>query len=171
LNIINENIVFEAIDGLHEASIHNAIVSLKMNDVAAININSNSVFLNTGSPHHVEMVQDLKNYNVVENGSLIRNKTYGKEGSNINFVEKIGTNLFAVRTYERGVEAETLSCGTGVTAVAIALSETNRIDTNNVELHTEGGNLLVHFSKLNGTYYDVYLEGPAKQVFKGEWKC
>lgn len=170
LNIINENIVFEAIDGLHEASIHNEIISLKMNDVASINVNTNSVFLNTGSPHHVEMVEDLKNYNVAENGFLIRNKTYGKEGSNINFVEKIGTNLFAVRTYERGVEAETLSCGTGVTAVAIALSETNRIDTNNVELHTEGGNLLVHFNKLNGTYYDVYLEGPAKQVFKGEWK-
>ena len=170
LNIINENIVFEAIDGLHEASIHNEIISLKMNDVATINVNTNSVFLNTGSPHHIEMVKDLKNYNVAENGSLIRNKTYGKEGSNINFVEKIGTNLFAVRTYERGVEAETLSCGTGVTAVAIALSETNRIDSNNVELHTEGGNLLVHFNKLNGTYYDVYLEGPAKQVFKGEWK-
>ena len=170
LNIINENIVFEAIDGLHEASINNAIISLKMNDVASINVNTNSVFLNTGSPHHVEMVEDLKNYNVAENGFLIRNKTYGKEGSNINFVEKIGTNLFAVRTYERGVEAETLSCGTGVTAVAIALSETNRIDSNNVELHTEGGNLLVHFNKLNGTYYDVYLEGPAKQVFKGEWK-
>jgi len=170
LNIINENIVFEAIDGLHEASIHNAIISLKMNDVAAINVNSNSVFLNTGSPHHIEMVEDLKNYNVVENGSLIRNKTYGKEGSNINFVEKIGTNLFAVRTYERGVEAETLSCGTGVTAVAIALFETNRINTNSVELHTEGGNLLVHFNKFNDVYYDVYLEGPAKQVFKGEWK-
>jgi diaminopimelate epimerase len=170
LNIINENILFEAIDGLHEASINNAIISLKMNDVASINVNTNSVFLNTGSPHHVEMVEDLKNYNVAENGFLIRNKTYGKEGSNINFVEKIGTNLFAVRTYERGVEAETLSCGTGVTAVAIALSETNRIDTNNVELHTEGGNLLVHFNKLNSTYYDVYLEGPAKQVFKGEWK-
>ena len=170
LNIINENIVFEAIDGLHEASINNAIISLKMNDVASINVNTNSVFLNTGSPHHIEMVKDLKNYNVAENGFLIRNKTYGKEGSNINFVEKIGRNLFAVRTYERGVEAETLSCGTGVTAVAIALSETNRIDTNNVELHTEGGNLLVHFNKLNGTYYDVYLEGPAKQVFKGEWK-
>ena len=170
LNIINENILFEAIDGLHEASINNAIISLKINDVASINVNTNSVFLNTGSPHHVEMVEDLKNYNVAENGFLIRNKTYGKEGSNINFVEKIGRNLFAVRTYERGVEAETLSCGTGVTAVAIALSETNRIDTNNVELHTEGGNLLVHFNKLNGTYYDVYLEGPAKQVFKGEWK-
>ena len=170
LNIINENILFEAIDGLHEASINNAIISLKMNNVASINVNTNSVFLNTGSPHHVEMVEDLKNYNVAENGFLIRNKTYGKEGSNINFVEKIGRNLFAVRTYERGVEAETLSCGTGVTAVAIALSETNRIDTNNVELHTEGGNLLVHFNKLNGTYYDVYLEGPAKQVFKGEWK-
>ena len=170
LNIINENIVFEAIDGLHEASINNAIISLKMNDVASINVNTNSVFLNTGSPHHVEMVEDLKNYNVAENGFLIRNKTYGKEGSNINFVEKIGTNLFAVRTYERGVEAETLSCGTGVTAVAIALSETNRIDTNNVELHTKGGNLLVHFNKINGIYCDVYLKGPAKQVFKGEWK-
>ena len=86
------------------------------------------------------------------------------------FVEKIGTNLFAVRTYERGVEAETLSCGTGITAVAIALYETNRIDTKNVELQTEGGNLLVHFNKLNGIYCDVYLKGPAKQVFKGEWK-
>jgi len=170
LNIINDNIVFEAIDGLHEASIHNAIISLKMNDVATIKVNSNSVFLNTGSPHHVEMIEDLKNYNVAENGSLIRNKTYGQEGSNINFVEKIGTNLFAVRTYERGVEAETLSCGTGVTAVAIALYETNRIDTNNVELQTEGGNLLVHFNKINGIYCDVYLKGPAKQVFKGEWK-
>ena len=170
LNIINENILFEAIDGLHEASINNAIISLKMNDVASINVNTNSVFLNTGSPHHVEMVEDLKNYNVAENGFLMRNKTYGKEGSNIKKEKKIGRNLFAVRTYERGVEAETLSCGTGVTAVAIALSETNRIDTNNVELHTEGGNLLVHFNKLNSTYYDVYLEGPAKQVFKGEWK-
>ena len=170
LNIINENIVFEAIDGLHEASINNAIISLKMNDVASINVNTNSVFLNTGSPHHVEMVEDLKNYNVAENGFLIRNKTYGKEGSNINFVEKVETNLFAVRTYERGVEAETLSCGTGVTAVAIALSETNRIDANNIELHTEGGKLFVHFNKINDTYYNVYLEGPAKQVFKGEWK-
>ena len=171
LNIINENILFEAIDGLHEASINNAIISLKMNDVASINVNTNSVFLNTGSPHHVEMVEDLKNYNVAEKGAFIRNNTYGKEGSNINFVEKVETNLFAVRTYERGVEAETLSCGTGVTAVAIALSETNRIDANNVELHTEGGKLFVHFNKINDTYYNVYLEGPAKQVFKvkGKW--
>ena len=170
LNIIDENTVFEAVDGLHEASINNEIVSLKMNDVDTMEVTANSVFLNTGSPHHVEMVEDLKNYNVAEKGAFIRNNTYGKEGSNINFVEKIGTNLFAVRTYERGVEAETLSCGTGVTAVAIALSETNRIDANNIELHTEGGKLFVHFNKINDTYYNVYLEGPAKQVFKGEWK-
>ena len=170
LNIIDENTVFEAVDGLHEASINNEIVSLKMNDVDTMEVTANSVFLNTGSPHHVEMVEDLKNYNVAEKGAFIRNNTYGKEGSNINFVEKVETNLFAVRTYERGVEAETLSCGTGVTAVAIALSETNRIDANNVELHTEGGKLFVHFNKINDTYYNVYLEGPAKQVFKGEWK-
>ena len=170
LNIIDENTVFEAVDGLHEASINNEIVSLKMNDVETMEVKVNSVFLNTGSPHHVEMVEDLKNYNVAEKGAFIRNNTYGKEGSNINFVEKVETNLFAVRTYERGVEAETLSCGTGVTAVAIALSETNRIDANNIELHTEGGKLFVHFNKINDTYYNVYLEGPAKQVFKGEWK-
>ena len=170
LNIIDENTVFEAVDGLHEASINNEIVSLKMNDVDTMEVTANSVFLNTGSPHHVEMVEDLKNYNVAEKGAFIRNNTYGKEGSNINFVEKVETNLFAVRIYERGVEAETLSCGTGVTAVAIALSETNRIDANNIELHTEGGKLFVHFNKINDTYYNVYLEGPAKQVFKGEWK-
>ena len=170
LNIIDENTVFEAFDGLHEASINNEIVSLKMNDVDTMKVTANSVFLNTGSPHHVEMVEDLKNYNVAEKGAFIRNNTYGKEGSNINFVEKVETNLFAVRTYERGVEAETLSCGTGVTAVAIALSETNRIDANNVELHTEGGKLFVHFNKINDTYHNVYLEGPAKQVFKGELK-
>jgi diaminopimelate epimerase len=170
LNIINENTVFEAVDGLHEASINNEIVALKMNDVDTMEVSANSVFLNTGSPHHVEMVEDLKNYNVTGKGAAIRNNTYGKEGANINFVEKVKANLFAVRTYERGVEAETLSCGTGVTAVAIALSETNRINTNNVELHTEGGKLWVHFEKTNDAYYNVYLEGPAKQVFKGEWE-
>ena len=171
LNIINKETVFEAVDGLHEASIKNQIVSLKMNDVKDIQINTNSVFLNTGSPHHVEMVKDLKDYNVEEKGSFIRNDTYGKEGSNINFVEQVEINSFAVRTYERGVEAETLSCGTGVTAVAIALSETNRISTNNVELQTEGGSLSVRFKKINEAYHDIYLEGPAKQVFKGEWGC
>jgi len=170
LNIINEETVFEAVDGLHEASINNEIVSLKMNDVEDIQINTNSVFLNTGSPHHVEMVEDLKNYNVEEKGYLIRNNTYGKEGSNINFVEQVKTNLFAVRTYERGVEAETFSCGTGVTAVAIALFDTNMINANNVELQTEGGNLLVHFNKIGKAYQNIYLEGPAKQVFKGEWE-
>tara|TARA_R110000787_G_scaffold286385_1_gene404532 strand:+ start:10236 stop:11012 length:777 start_codon:yes stop_codon:yes gene_type:complete len=170
LNIINEETVFEAVDGLHEASINIEIVSLKMNDVEEIQINTNSVFLNTGSPHHVEMVDGLKSYNVEEKGASIRNNTYGKEGSNINFVEQVETNLFAVRTYERGVEAETLSCGTGVTAVAIALSETNRINATHVELQTEGGTLLVHFNKIGKTYQNIYLEGPAKQVFKGEWE-
>ncbi len=171
LNVINESTLFEAVDGLHEASIqNNDIVSLKMNDVDEIVINKNSIFLNTGSPHHVEMVDDLKQFNVEERGSYIRNKIYGKEGSNINFVEKVDNELFAVRTFERGVEAETLSCGTGVTAVAIALSETNKLKNNIVVLQTEGGNLSVRFNKINATYQNVYLEGPATQVFKGVWE-
>ncbi len=169
LNVINEKTVFEAVDGIHEASIKNEIVSLKMNDVEDIHINSNFIFLNTGSPHHVEMVTDLKNYEVEEKGAHIRNYTYGKEGSNINFVEQINNNLFAVRTFERGVEAETLSCGTGVTAVAIALSVTNKIDNNSVILQTEGGDLMVRFNKKDTTFSDIYLEGPATQVYKGEW--
>ena len=144
-------------------------VSLKMNDVQDVKVHSDFVFLNTGSPHHVEMVTDLKNYEVEEKGAHIRNDVYGKEGSNINFVEQVNGELFAVRTFERGVESETLSCGTGVTAVAIALSETNRINSNNITLQTEGGTLAVRFNKLNTTYNNIYLEGPATLVFKGEW--
>lgn len=169
LNIINDNTVFEAVDGIHKASINNDIISLKMNDVQDISINSNFIFLNTGSPHHVEMVKDLKNYDVEENGSFIRNHIYGKEGSNINFVEQIDSKIFAVRTFERGVEAETLSCGTGVTAVALGLSATNKIKSNNVTIRTEGGNLKVRFNKTDTTFNNIYLEGPAAQVFKGEW--
>ena len=169
LNVIKDCTVFEAVDGLHEASILENQVSLKMNDVEDIEVHSDFVFLNTGSPHHVEMVTDLKSYEVEEKGSHIRNNVYGKEGSNINFVEQVSNELFAVRTFERGVEAETLSCGTGVTAVAIALSETNRINSNNITLQTEGGTLVVRFNKLNSTYNNIYLEGPAIQVFKGEW--
>lgn len=169
LNVIEDCTVFEAVDGLHEASILENQVSLKMNDVEDIEINSDFVFLNTGSPHHVEMVTDLKNYEVEDKGAHIRNHTYGKEGSNINFVEQINNDLFVVRTFERGVEAETLSCGTGVTAVAIALSETNRINSNNITLQTEGGTLVVRFNKSNSVYNNIYLEGTATQVFKGEW--
>ena len=170
LRIIDDKTTFEAVDGLHEATINEGIVSLKMNNVEAIKVTSDYTFLDTGSPHHVELVSDLETYNVVKEGAFLRNNTYGKEGSNINFVEAISENKFAVRTYERGVEAETLSCGTGVTAVAIALSETNKTNSNKVTLRTQGGDLKVSFDKTEKGYENVYLIGPATQVFKGVWE-
>ncbi|MCF6307987.1 MAG: diaminopimelate epimerase [Flavobacteriaceae bacterium] len=170
LGIIDDKTIFEAVDGLHEATIKEGIVSLKMNDVAEIKTTSDYIFLDTGSPHHVALVSDLETYNVEKEGAFIRNNTYGKEGSNINFVEPISETIFAVRTYERGVEAETLSCGTGVTAVAIALFETNKISSNKITLRTQGGDLKVSFNKTKKGYENVYLIGPATQVFKGVWK-
>lgn len=169
LGLIESKAVFEAVDGRHEATILDDIVSLKMNDVSEILVYENHSFLNTGSPHHVEMVNNLADFDVRTRGSYIRFNTYGKEGANINFVEEIGENVFSVRTYERGVEDETLSCGTGVTAVALALFETGKSTSDIIVLNTQGGVLTVRFTKVGNGFKNVFLEGPAAQVFKGNW--
>ncbi len=169
LNIIKDHAIFEAVDGIHKATIDEENISLKMNDVTDIKVSENYVFLDTGSPHHVQQVNDLKNYNVEKEGAAIRYEIYGDIGANVNFVEAIDKDTFSVRTYERGVEDETLSCGTGVTAVAIALYETNITSSNNVTLNTKGGVLNVIFNKITEGFSDVYLKGPATQIFKGTW--
>ena len=171
LNIINNKTNFEAIDGHHKASIVDEMISLKMNDVSKIDLRTDYLYLDTGSPHHVEMVNDLENFKVTEKGSFLRNHLYGLEGSNINFVEQVNDNSFEVRTYERGVEAETLSCGTGVTAVAIAMFELKKTLFNHIQLKTKGGNLSVEFEKNNLIYQDIYLKGPAELIYKGDWEC
>ncbi|WP_026451883.1 diaminopimelate epimerase [Aequorivita capsosiphonis] len=170
LGIISEEATFEAVDGMHQATVKNDWVSLKMNDVEAITKSKNYTFLNTGSPHHVEVVSGLKDFDVFNTGRNIRNAVYGKKGSNVNFVEQVDDAVFSVRTYERGVEDETLSCGTGVTAVALAMFETGKTSENTITLNTLGGQLEVHFNKEGVNYNNVYLKGPAIQVFKGKWK-
>ena len=170
LGIISEKTTFEAVDGMHEAMVSDDWVSLKMNNVEKVKVSENFTFLNTGSPHHVEMVSGLENYDVFTNGRNIRNEIYGKEGSNVNFVEQNDAANFSVRTYERGVEDETLSCGTGVTAVAIAMFENGKTSEDKVILKTPGGQLQVRFEKAGSGYKNVYLEGPATQVFQGNWK-
>ncbi|MAZ72629.1 MAG: diaminopimelate epimerase [Flavobacteriaceae bacterium] len=167
LGIIKNSATFKAIDGLHETKIENGRIHLKMNSVAEIQLNEAFSFLDTGSPHHVEMVEDLAAYNVFENGRSIRNNQYGKAGANVNFVEQRSENTFAVRTYERGVEDETLSCGTGVTAVALAMHATGKVTSEKVILQQPGGELQVLFKKTEKGYEDVFLIGPATQVFKG----
>ena len=167
LGIINTKTNFIAIDGEHFAEIKDTIVSLKMIDVDDIVLKENSVFAYTGTQHHVEMVDNLNDYPVFENGKKIR-YSYKEPGANVNFVEPIDNSTFRVRTYEKGVENETLACGTGVTAVAIAMHKTKQTTSNLISLPVEGGNLKVSFSEENGVYKDVFLIGPATFVFKGE---
>ncbi len=170
LEVINESCTFMATDGLHHAKIaDNGIVSLQMIDVDYVKVTPEYVFLNTGSPHHVQLVEDLVSYNIKENGAAIRyGSLYGAAGSNINFVKKINEDTFALRTYERGVEDETLSCGTGATAVAIAMNAIGKTNATSIHLNVQGGKLTVSFDKKDNQFTNVFLIGPAEFVFKGE---
>jgi len=169
LNVIQNETTFLATDGFHYATVGaDGIVSLQMIDVAEIKNTQDYSFLNTGSPHHVQIVEDLQHFNVKENGAAIRyGNLYGQAGSNINFVKKIDETTFSLRTYERGVEDETLACGTGATAVAIAMNATGQTNSNEINLNVEGGKLAVSFDKVNEKYTNVFLKGPAEFVFKG----
>jgi diaminopimelate epimerase len=160
---------FVAIDGPHEAYFDNrGWVQLKMKDVMEVEENDGDCILNTGSPHYVKIVPDVRHYDVVDEGKKIRNsKEYRQDGINVNFVEQ-NEDCIWVRTYERGVEDETLSCGTGVTASALVCAHNSR-GFNRVEVQTLGGRLAVEFDK-NGhnSFSDIWLCGPATFVFKGE---
>ena len=168
LGLIEDSCTFLAYDGPHEASImQNKTVRLKMNDVHSVRSMNDGTFVDTGSPHLMVFVEDVNDFDVYENGKKIRNnETFKSEGVNVNFVQKLEQSSIFVRTYERGVECETLSCGTGVTAAAIAA---NGHDIHSpVIILTKGGNLQVEFKKLSDTEFtDVYLIGPAKAVFTG----
>jgi diaminopimelate epimerase len=169
LGIIADTAEFEAVDGYHFATIDaDQLISLQMKDVESVAVYEDYTFLNTGSPHHVQIVADLINYPIKEAGAKIRySQLYGEAGSNVNFVEQLNDNVFRVRTYERGVEDETLSCGTGVTAVAIAMHYLGKTKNNVVDLKVEGGKLQVQFEEQNGQYSAVFLVGPAGVVFEG----
>lgn len=170
LGIITTQTTFMAIDGLHFATINDQnFVSLQMIDVESITNGGDYVFLNTGSPHHIVLVSHLEEIDVKNEGAKIRySDLYGKEGSNVNFVAQIAPNHFALRTYERGVEDETLSCGTGATAVAIAMNYLGKTKSDLIDLDVEGGSLQVAFTKENNKYCQVFLKGPATFVFEGE---
>lgn len=161
---------FLAIDGEHEAEIDTkGIVRLKMQDVSEVEEHSSHSILNTGSPHFVKFATHVKDIDVVESGRAIRySKAFEQKGINVNFVEKLDGSTIFVRTYERGVEDETLSCGTGVTAAAL-VSAHNDNGFNDVAIKTPGGNLHVEFEKMSETHFtNIWLCGPATFVFKGQ---
>lgn len=170
LGVIRSEGRFQAIDGVHHAFIKDGLVHVKMSDVLSIERINHHFFINTGSPHLVYFVNNLDDVDVYMEGRLIRyNDVYRKTGVNVNFVQLMADNHIYVRTYERGVENETLSCGTGVTASALAASFKNYQSP--VKVKTRGGQLQVAFNKHSDSHFDdIYLIGPAVQVFRGEFE-
>lgn len=176
LGIIQGHCSFLAIDGGHEATINaeGNWVELKMNDVHSIACNSDHYVLDTGSPHYIKFVNEVSKMDVFKEGGAIRNnRTYKKEGINVNFIEPIAAG-FHIRTFERGVEAETLACGTGVTAAAISFAlehpgkATTLLQQGGIPAKAEGGDLKVRFTQNGHSFKDIWLCGPATSVFEGE---
>ena len=163
---------FAAIDGSHKAVIineNNNLVRLQMNDVKQIQLSGNDIVLDTGSPHYVHFVKSANDVNLIEDARKIRNNdTYLEKGINVNFVE-IQDDCLNIRTYERGVEDETLSCGTGVTASVLAAAFTRQIaESGRQKVKTPGGELYVQYEKDKEGFKNVWLEGEATFVYKGE---
>ena len=170
LGIAGDESHFIAVDGPHHAAIAGAEVSLEMKEVKEIEINEGDYILDTGSPHFVRIVADLRNLDVVKEGQAVRyNDRFREKGINVNFVQPFADH-YAVRTYERGVENETYACGTGVTAVAMAMAVNDQLYGNlKLRLHARGGVLTVSFNRTGEqSFTDTYLSGPATFVFNGE---
>jgi len=170
MGVHKSNYNFLAVDGAHEARLdEDGIVSLKMQNVDSIEMHHNDFILDTGSPHYVKNVPDVMHLDVVKKGKEIRySKEFEKKGINVNFVERLSDiDKIIVRTYERGVENETWSCGTGVTAAALVCYH-NENGFNDVEVQTPGGWLNVEFDRIeNNKYVNIWLCGPAEKVFEG----
>lgn len=171
LKIISDpnDVEFEAVDGIHQSKIQEDVVKLKMQDIEEISNRNDLPYICQGTtPHNIKFVDNIDNFPVFQTGKDIRYSD--PNGVNVNFVEKIG-DVFHVRTYERGVEDETLACGTGATSVAIACHFLGKLKENICNIKMPGGNLTINFeSQPNGTYKNIWLTGEAKCVFEGEWK-
>jgi diaminopimelate epimerase len=171
LGIITLDAVFEGIDGMHSATLlPSGEIRLKLKDVETIRWVEDGYLVDTGSPHFVMYVSTLNEMDVESEGREIRNQPrFGRKGVNVNFVQAEGSsNRITVRTYERGVEAETYSCGTGVVAAAICSYYHFKSDIFSYHVITRGGNLNVSFKAQHHTHFtDIYLTGAASHVYDG----
>ncbi len=167
LSIIDQEAYLLTIDGPHRAYIKEDLIHLQLHDVSEIQTLQDGYLLNTGSPHYVTQIDDWRDLDVYKVGKQIRNTPpFQKQGINVNFVSLEKDNKLSVRTYERGVEDETLSCGTGVVAAALMAATKGYISP--ITIHTRGGILQVSFTKTDNHYFqNIHLIGPAKMVFKG----
>ena len=173
LGIINKECTFWAADGEHQAKvIQNDFIELKMANVKDIAIFDSYCFLDTGSPHHICFVDKADKIDVYQAGQEIRySDKYQAQGVNVNFVEICSENHLKVFTYERGVEDETLACGTGVTAASLAYflkHKNKKTGHHSVDIETKGAKLSVKFHFDNDEFSDIWLCGPANYVFEGK---
>ena len=168
LGLWKDHTRFITTDGLHEGRTHSLGVSVSLHPVEKIEVWPEGIFLNTGSPHLVVFVENVDDIDVFREGRRLRKlpKMDRMGGVNVNFVEK-GENSLRVRTYERGVENETLSCGSGVTAVALAAAFTGA-DVQIARIDTRGGRLQVQYEFVGGTFKNIWLSGAAQEVFSGK---
>ena len=168
-DIISKKTVFHAFDGIHNAEIlDNGLIKMEMKVNSDIVSNSYGTWLDTGSPHLVVEKNDTDKLDVNIEGRLIRyNDFYKEEGVNVNFVEKISDDHFKIRTYERGVENETLACGTGSTASAICMNFLGKTNSSNITMQCKGGDLNVQFNSSEKNYKEISITGPAELVFEG----
>jgi diaminopimelate epimerase len=167
LGIIKNHTMFLASDGPHEAHLNDSMIELKMKDVFSVLREDHFTQIDTGSPHYIQTVTALSSFDTEGEGRRIRySATYAKEGINVNFIESAGDGI-AVRTYERGVEAETLSCGTGATAAALSVASPEQ-GSQSVNVQTMGGKLIIKFDRVGENQFEnIWLCGPASFVFNG----
>ena len=168
LGLIKSNCTFTASDGRHEGRLTEDLVHIAMRDVSVVQRNEFGTELYTGSPHLIRFVEDIDLVDVDAEGAAIRyNEVYKEEGINVNFVQHIAPDTLQIRTYERGVEGETLACGTGVTAAALAKASQERIERKEIFVKARGGDLSVRFEKDGSGFKNIWLTGPAVKVYEG----
>lgn len=172
LGLFERMLEFEAIDGTHKGEVEqDGLVRLGMRGVSGIEQDGDAFLLDTGSPHYVLFTTGVADLDVKKEGAKVRySDRFEEEGINVNFVEILSNRSLFVRTYERGVEDETLSCGTGVTAAALACLQKNGLkEKQEVSIETPGGNLSVSAFAGEGFFSEIELIGPAAQVFTGRF--
>ncbi len=170
LGLIDDKCKFLAIDGPHEAFIKDNLISIKMSNVDSVIKDNDSYIVNTGSPHFVSFVNSISDLDVKKMGAEIRySEQFKKDGINVNFAQV--SDGIKIRTYERGVENETYSCGTGAVAVALCVHKLNSFKQSPILIKTRGGELIIDFEFNNNQYINIWLRGPVELIYSGDFVC
>ena len=165
--IIENSTSFLAFDGLHTGSLTGNVVKVSMSDVLYYDEFNDFIFVDTGSPHLVKCVDDVDQIDIIKISKEIQNDNRFKDGVNVNFLSNVKNDFYKIRTYERGVENETLSCGTGAVAAAITLNILSLVNTDCIDLKTKGGELTVDLKRSENIFTNIFLSGNVKRVFDG----